>query len=163
MSVELEVRLGSATVGVSTFVESVATELRARFSKHEGDTWPALMTGKDLPELLGGEPCAFLLEMAEGASIEVRSYCVGTTEDFGEDGGWWVSLTAVIRSPETFYLMRLAAACLAKLSAQLVLDEASRLGSDRWIEPDKVLDTLGTNESQSFKEAAARLQVSEPT
>lgn len=158
MSVELEVRLGSATVPWLSLLTSVSEELQSMFGKQQAATWPTWELSHSMPHVLGGEATTFRLAMAEEAAIEMRCYCIGTEDELGEDGGWWISLSAAVRSPETLCLALVTAACLAKLSKSRVLDDALLLKRGRWIGPDDVLAMIDGTENLSFKQAAARLK-----
>lgn len=158
MSVELEVRLGSKQVALSDLASLVEHELKARFPRHEAGPMRSWHLPEQFRGILGGEVCVLGLELTDEAEVEVRSYSVGAERDLGEDGGWWVCFSATLRSPATLCLLILAAACLARLSNTLVLDDSLFLRQERWLAPDKLLATIGTSEDLTLEEAAAQLR-----
>jgi hypothetical protein len=156
MSVELEVRLGAKVVPMSEVLKAIADELEARFSRDEERrlTWNV---SEGSLAVLGAGPGVGRLGVSDDAVVEVRTYSVGTDDELAEDGGWWVSFSAVVRSPDTICLMLIAAACLARLVSAQVLDESLLMKQRRWVLPESMLGRIGTSDVLSFSETAATL------
>lgn len=158
MSIELEVRLGAKVVAIADLVKAITDELTTMFSKNEKPEWPRWVSPRSTQILLGGEPGVVNLELAEGAEVEVSSYIVGTEKQLGEDGGFWVCLSPVARTPESICLTLVAAACLARLVESQVLDESRLIKRERWVAPEIILGVVGSTRNLSFTEAAAKLK-----
>jgi hypothetical protein len=152
VSVELEVKLRSKEVSVHELVSIVSAELRARFPLDAHPSWPSWMEPETLQGVLGGAKRFLNLGFANDTSMQLLVLSIGDEEVYGEDGGWWVSISPIIRTPQSYCLMMLTAACLARLTQVDVLDDARFLDSSRWISPEVLLTMVGGSKNLCFAE-----------
>lgn len=71
------------------------------------------------------------------ASVSVLSTCIGSEEQFGEDGGVWACFSAGTRTSGSVWLVCLAAWQAARVSGGYVVDEVELLCVRRISDPDE--------------------------
>lgn len=151
MSVELAIRLGDKTVSKTEFLAALSGTLKDLFKEVPSLTWTDEGAGD---AVLGGSATSFSIECGVDAKIEVQSSTIGSEETWGEDGGWWVTLSIWIRSSESFLLLLGASGCLGQKSASEVVDEAGLLKRGRWVKPAEVFAIAEEGRGLPFAEAA---------
>lgn len=154
MSVELEVRLGVGAVPKEQFLRVLSDVLRGTWHMDSVPSWEA---DADSGGMIGGGDSAFRLELGSNAAIEGRCYTVGPEDALGEEGGWWVCFSVVLRTPESFLLMLLASACLGQAAKTQVLDDSGFFGRARWLKPVDLLAVAKSSAGLPFAEAARML------
>ena len=154
MSVELEIRLGVGAVSRVQFLCVLSDAVRRAFVVDSVPSWEANL---DRGGVIGGEDNVFELELGTDAAIEGRCYTIGPEDMHGEDGGWWVCFSVILRTPESFLLLLLASACLGRIAGAQVLDESGLCGQGRWLSPADLLAATEASAGLSFADAARSL------
>lgn len=153
MSVELAIRLGSRTLSKEALHRVVAGEWRQRF-----DSDPPSFTESNLGEdKIGMGDSVFRCEDGKHSGIECRSHSAGTEESLGEDGGWWLYVSVVPRTNESFLLMLLVAACVAKMLESAIIDEAGLMRSGRYVDHSMIFAASDSVDARSVSEASRRI------
>jgi hypothetical protein len=151
VSVEFEVRLGVRTVPKAQLFRDLSAAVRSAILV---DSVPSWETGLDSDDVIGSGDDTFRLELGPDAVIQCRCYTVGPEDAFGEDGGWWVCFSVVLRTPESFLLMIFASACLGQVAGTQVLDDSGFFGRGRWLKPADLLAVVATSARLPFADAA---------
>lgn len=146
MSIELDIYVGDSDLASHDLRASLSAHLQQRFV-------PAPILRWDVAVL---RQSRWAVQLAvEEARVECMTYWVpGAGQQ--ERGDLWCSVSAVWRTPESFLLMAIAAAGIATLLDQLIVDEAGLLGGERHLAAPACLDILRSFENTTFPDAARR-------
>jgi hypothetical protein len=157
MAIELDLKIGDGTASNLRLVQMVADELKARFPKSSATLSIECNPAEALDRSLGGASSGFRLALDENGEVQVLCYSIGPEEAFGEDGGWWVCVSVLIRSPKSTVLLIVTAACLAKMTETQVVDESLLLGRGHSLRPETLLEIVGSSTELSLEDAAANV------
>jgi hypothetical protein len=151
LSIELQVRLGRQVVTRALLFRDLSLELRRLFVLRDQPSWES-----DAPATgtLGADSATFDLRLGTEAEISVLSHSAGSEETLGEDGGFWVVFTVVIRSHPSELLMLLASMSLARIVGCSVLDESEICRRGRWVTPEEIEAIVSLRSGLPFDEAS---------
>jgi hypothetical protein len=152
MSIELDVEIpDDASLAVATWESDLRLALRSWFDTADADLLIEASTSA-----LG--PFRWELDIRLGADARVRvsSLTIGSRAEFGDDGGWWITVAAY-RTDESVALMLVVAARLAEILHSRILDDSSLLGAARFVQAAEAEQLIAAVAQRPFAEAAAVL------
>jgi hypothetical protein len=151
VSVELEVRMGSAVVAARVLVDEVSRMLAELFP---GVPTASLGPVGDSSEVIGGTSAVARVVLNEAAEVEVLCHSAGNEAALGVDGGWWATVSVVVRSPQSVLLLAITAASLARLAGAAIVDASAILRIGHHFAAETVFSLVGASMGSSFEEAA---------
>lgn len=149
MTVELEVKL-HRELNTADLVVTASRILRELASS------PIEVSCQPPNRVLGAEPTVLRISVV-GAEIEVASMVSDPIAGDEWEGGTWVTVTAVERTPRSFLLLAVVAYTLARLGEGVIVDESGLLGTMRSLSADSMEAVLRHQSGKSFEDLATRL------
>jgi hypothetical protein len=151
VTIELDVHLGSKQLERAAVYQAIVTEWSERF----GSPGPEFVADTALPDTIGSQEESVRCVVGDFADVQCMCFTPGSVEELQHaEGGWWLDIMIVDRTKESYLLMLLVSACVARLLDQPIRDDIPLLGYGRDVDYDTVLAELDKVKGKSASEAA---------